>query len=44
MTQAVAWPRWLILAAVAAAMMVLAHGCHGPDEDHELFTSWVLRF
>jgi hypothetical protein len=35
--------RWVVLAALAAALLVLAHGCHGPDEDHELFTRWVLR-
>lgn len=27
--------RWLFAAWVATALL-FAHGCHGPDEDHEL--------
>jgi hypothetical protein len=23
--------------ALGAALLIWAHGCHGPDEDHELF-------
>lgn len=30
------WPAWLF-AAVAVGVFILAHGCHGPNEDHELF-------
>ena len=46
--RALAWPRrellrWVVLAGLAAALLVLAHGCHGPDEDHELFIRHILR-
>ena len=30
-----------IVCAVLAGVLVLAHGCHGPDEDHELFGGWL---
>jgi hypothetical protein len=30
------WSAWLYC-AVAVGILVLAHGCHGADEDHELF-------
>ncbi len=30
--------RWVFAVWVATAML-FAHGCHGPDEDHEL--SWL---
>jgi hypothetical protein len=29
--------------ALLAGLLILAHGCHGPDEDHELFTRGMLR-
>ena len=28
--------RWLLLFLLMLGLLVLAHGCHGPDEDHEL--------
>ncbi len=34
-TQAYVGLRWLFAAWVATALL-FAHGCHGPDEDHEL--------
>ena len=37
---AFAWAKWL-LAAWAAASLLFAHGCHGPDEDHELFARFL---
>jgi hypothetical protein len=36
----IAWWRWLVLAALAAGLPVLLHGCHG-DEDNELFAPLV---
>lgn len=33
-----------VIYAVVAAVLVLAHGCHGPDEDHELFGSRRLAW
>jgi hypothetical protein len=35
--------RWVLLAGLAAGLVILAHGCHGPDEDHELFIRQILR-
>jgi len=32
--------RWLVLVALLASAGVWAHGCHGPDEDHELMV-WL---
>ena len=32
--------KW-VLAAWLLGSLLFAHGCHGPDEDHELFTSIV---
>jgi hypothetical protein len=29
--------------ALLAGLLVLAHGCHGPDEDHELFAPRIAR-
>ena len=37
--------KWL-LAAWLLGSLLFAHGCHGPDEDHELFTAlvaWIAR-
>jgi hypothetical protein len=28
--------RWWLLAACLTGVLLVAHGCHGPDEDHEL--------
>ena len=35
--------RWRTIAALllALSMMIFAHGCHGPDADHELFARAV---
>jgi len=30
-------PRLVWTVALLVGLLVLAHGCHGPDEDHELF-------
>jgi hypothetical protein len=27
---------WLLLTLAMLALLILAHGCHGPNEDHEL--------
>jgi hypothetical protein len=27
---------WWLLVFLMLALLILAHGCHGPDEDHEL--------
>jgi hypothetical protein len=27
---------WWLLVIVMLGLLILAHGCHGPDEDHEL--------
>ena len=35
-----AYLKWLLAAWVLGSLL-FAHGCHGPDEDHELFTSFV---
>jgi hypothetical protein len=32
--------RWIVVAWFAAGIL-FAHGCHGPDEDHELFTNVI---
>ncbi len=35
-----AWVKWLLAAWVVGSLL-FAHGCHGPNEDHELFTSFT---
>ena len=27
---------WWLLVFLMLGLLILAHGCHGPDEDHEL--------
>lgn len=27
---------WWLLAALFVGVILIGHGCHGPDEDHEL--------
>jgi hypothetical protein len=35
--------KWSLAIGLLASLL-FAHGCHGPDEDHELFTAieWVV--
>ncbi len=35
---------WTWVAWGAACLLIFTHGCHGPDEDHELFTKPLIEF
>ena len=32
---------WWLPAAIIGGWLLVGHGCHGPDEDHELCVPWV---
>lgn len=34
--------RWFAVVALAVGLTVMLHGCHGPDEDHELFAPFIF--
>ncbi len=38
-------PRWLfaLVVVILSGFLLVAHGCHGGDQDHELFTSHVSK-
>lgn len=34
---------WIMPILLAIAMILVGHGCHGPDEDHELCVPFMPR-